>query len=116
MYTSTRFSTGGRWRRVVASLAFAVIATAAFSPATAAAQPDEPTGYVALGDSFTAGPLIRNQLPDPPGCLRSDRNYPHVVAPQSGHDEFRDVSCSGASTRHMFDSHNVAGGPNPPQL
>jgi lysophospholipase L1-like esterase len=69
-----------------------------------------------LGDSFTSGPLIPNQTGEPVGCLRSDRNYPHVVAPQTGLSEFRDVSCAGASTPHMFRSHNVLFGPNPPQL
>lgn len=75
-----------------------------------------PTSYVALGDSFTAGPLIPDQQLSPIGCLRSDRNYPHRVAPSSGQSAFRDVSCSGARTDHMFGPHNVTGGPNPPQL
>lgn len=86
-------------------------------PATGpAAAQVSPSSYVALGDSFTAGPLVPNQQLNPIGCLRSDRNYPHLVAPSSGQSEFRDVSCSGARTDHMFGPHNVTGGPNPPQL
>jgi hypothetical protein len=52
-----------------------VAALAAGAPAAAAAP-----SYVSLGDSYTAGPLIPNQLP-PYGCLKSDHNYPHLAAP-----------------------------------
>lgn len=70
--------------------------------------------YVALGDSFTAGPLIPTQQ-RPYGCLRSDRNYPHLVAPDLGL-ELRDVSCSGADTKDMTAPQGVSPGPNPPQF
>jgi hypothetical protein len=44
-----------------------------------ACVPPPPPGsgdqYVALGDSYTAGPLIPTQLSDPAGCQRSDHNY-----------------------------------------
>ena len=43
-----------------------------------------PPVYVALGASYTAGPFIPSQLADPPGCLRSDRNYPHRLAAALG--------------------------------
>jgi lysophospholipase L1-like esterase len=71
--------------------------------------------YVALGDSFTAGPLIPNQVLIPLGCLRSDRDYPRVTAAQLG-VSLRDVSCSGAKTDHMTAPQDVDLGPNPPQL
>jgi lysophospholipase L1-like esterase len=71
---------------------------------------------VALGDSYTAGPLIPVQQPDPFGCLRSDHNYPHLVAPALGLPVFRDVSCSGATTDDMTHPQNVTPGPNPPQF
>ncbi|MEY2431005.1 MAG: hypothetical protein QOC92_730 [Acidimicrobiaceae bacterium] len=70
--------------------------------------------YVALGDSYTAGPLIPNQI-EPYGCLRSDHNYPHLMGPSLGL-ELRDVSCSGARTDHMTTTQGVTPGPNPPQL
>ena len=73
------------------------------------------TSYVAVGDSYTGGPLIPNQLPDPPGCWRSDRNYPHLVAAARG-DVLRDRSCSGAATEDLTSPQPVLGGPNPPQL
>jgi lysophospholipase L1-like esterase len=87
---------------------------AALSPAPASA-PAAAQSYVALGDSYTAGPAVPNQLPDPLGCLRSDRNYPHLVAPALT-QTLRDVSCSGATTDDFLAPQPVLGGPNPPQL
>jgi lysophospholipase L1-like esterase len=86
---------------------------AGFAPAARAVGPTTPN-YVALGDSYTAGPLIPNQV-EPYGCLRSDHNYPHLLAPAVGL-ELRDVSCSGATTRHMTQTQGVSPGPNPPQF
>ena len=56
--------------------------------------------YVAMGDSFTAGPVIPNQLPEAGGCMRSDHNYPHLVARATA-AVLRDASCSGATTRDL---------------
>jgi lysophospholipase L1-like esterase len=76
-----------------------------------------PDSYVALGDSYTAGPLIPNQDANYPGCLRSDHNYPHLIAPDLGLPAFRDVSCSGAQTKDMTSSQDVDPNPdNPPQF
>src|SRR6266576_5816734 len=75
-----------------------------------------PQSYVSLGVSFTAGPVIPVQQNDPLGCLRSDHNYPHLVAPSLNLPAFRDVSCSGATTADMTQSQNVTPGPNPPQF
>lgn len=105
-------------RRRSHALLAVLVAAGAWSlvPAPAASGQTAPGSYVALGDSFTAGPLIPNQLASPLGCLRSDRNYPHVFAPASGQPVFRDVSCSGAETDDMFSAQGVTPGPNPPQL
>lgn len=73
-----------------------------------------PKSYVALGDSYSAGPLIPAQQTDPAGCLRSDHNYPHLVRPSLTLPAFRDVSCSGAVTDDMTSSQSVSPGPNPP--
>jgi len=82
------------------------------SPAAGAATPAP--NYVALGDSYTAGPLI--PLPQPPyGCLKSSNNYPHYVAAQL-QLPLRDASCSGATTDDMFAAQDVFFGSNPPQL
>jgi lysophospholipase L1-like esterase len=73
--------------------------------------------YVALGDSYTAGPVILNQRTDYPGCLRSDHNYPALIAPFVDQPEFRDASCSGAQTKDMTEAQDVTPDPdNPPQL
>ena len=85
--------------------------------APAAAEPDEQVdSYVALGDSYAAGPLIPVQTGQPVGCLRSSRNYPSVVAETIGVAEFRDVSCSAATTEHLTGPQNVPLGVNPPQV
>lgn len=75
-----------------------------------------PSSYVALGDSYAAGPLIPLQTGLPAGCLRSNRNYPALVARGLGITDFRDVSCSSATTEHLGGPQNVPLGVNPPQL
>lgn len=82
-------------------------------PTTARAD-GPPPNYVALGDSYTAGPLIP-LYEQPYGCLKSSNNYPHFVA-AALHIELRDMSCSGAETGDMFAPQGVSPGPNPPQL
>ena len=93
-------------------LVVGVLWLAPVSSGTAAAAPND---YVALGDSFTAGPLIPNQSLSPLGCLRSSNDYPRVVARTLGL-KLRDVSCSGARTVHMTQTQNVTPGPNAPQF
>ena len=73
-----------------------------------------PANYVALGDSYTSGPLIP-AYEQPYGCLRSTNNYPHLVAPAIKLP-LRDVSCAGAETGDMTSSQGVTPGPNPPQF
>lgn len=93
------------------SILTAVLAAIALPPADAAAREN----YVALGDSYSAGPLIPVPV-GPLGCLRSDSNYPHLLAPRLGL-ALRDASCSGAQTWDMTRPQDVyPGGPNPPQL
>jgi lysophospholipase L1-like esterase len=83
----------------------------------ATAAPAAETGpYVALGDSYTAAPLVPNLVGKPLGCARSDHDYPSLVARALGSSAFRDVSCSSATTVHMTRPQSVALGTNPPQL
>jgi lysophospholipase L1-like esterase len=101
----------GRTRLVVLVVAL-LAALGGYAPSAGAAEPS----YVALGDSFTAGPLIPLQIP-PFGCLKSSNNYPHLAAPDLGQPVFRDASCSGAETEDMTQPQNVSpDGPNPPQF
>jgi hypothetical protein len=112
-----------RWRLVAASAV--VLAVGACQPLLPPPGPEPPPEgerppldtYVALGDSFVAGPLIPIQdLGPTAGCLRSSNNYPSLAAPATGMPKFRDVSCSGAQTKHMTEAQDVSPGPNPPQF
>jgi lysophospholipase L1-like esterase len=79
----------------VATATSLVVATLVAIPAAAHAGP--PAGrYVALGDSFTSGPLIPTQVDL--NCVRSNRNYPSLLAASIGSSAFTDVSCGGADT------------------
>ncbi len=99
-------------RRVLWLLMAAVVALT-FSAATAIGA--RAANYVALGDSYAAGPLIPNPVL-PLGCLKSSNNYPRLAAPGIGLT-LRDATCSGATTVHMTNPQNVdPDGPNPPQL
>ena len=102
-----------RRRRTVGLAALVAIVALALPPAMPGASAAVPN-YVALGDSYTAGPLIPNFV-KPYGCLKSDHNYPHLLAANLG-IELRDVSCSGAETGDMFAEQGVSPGPNPAQL
>jgi len=74
--------------------------------------------YVALGDSYTSGPKISPLTSTPIGCDRSSRNYPSVVAKELGLKaaDFRDVSCSGATTSDLTAPQSTGNGTNPAQL
>jgi lysophospholipase L1-like esterase len=93
----------------------ALVASLAVSASPAAAAPDAGP-YVALGDSYTAAPLVLNQVGMPGGCLRSDHNYPSLVAAALGVGTLRDVSCSAAVTGDMTAPQSVPLGINPPQF
>jgi len=82
-----------------------------------ACEPAPPDTYVALGDSYAAGPLIPNQSTSPLGCLRSSSNYANVAKASIKAATFKDVSCSGAQTDDFFAAQDVTPGPaNPAQL
>ncbi|GAA5151127.1 MULTISPECIES: SGNH/GDSL hydrolase family protein [Amycolatopsis] len=98
---------------IVAVLA---VCTVLASALTASAQPARLSRYVALGDSYTAGPLIPLQRVDPLGCLRSTSNYPAQLALRLLVSSYTDVSCSGADTGDMTAPQSVPLGTNPPQL
>jgi lysophospholipase L1-like esterase len=104
MRTGRRFI---RWSCAVA----AAVALALAGPAASAAA----DSYVALGDSYAAGPLIPVQI-RPYGCLKSDHNYAHLAAPSLAPLSLRDPTCSGAETEDMTQTQNVSPGPNPPQF
>lgn len=114
-----------RWPRV-AGAARRALRRGALLPGAAAgvlglvllpqAAPASGTSYVALGDSYTAGPLIPDQTGSPAGCLRSTDDYPADVASAIGAPAFTNVSCSGATTADMTQPQSVTLGMNPAQF
>ena len=93
----------------LALAASAVLLTSACGP-TALARPSASVvapaartaavvDYVALGDSYSAGPLIPAMRTDPTGCVRSTNNYPAFLAGYLAVTTYRDVTCSGARVR-----------------
>lgn len=72
--------------------------------------------YAALGDSYTAAPLLAGQDSSPAGCLRSADDYPALVARALHPRSFANVSCYGASTYDMTHSQKTPVQVNPPQL
>lgn len=59
--------------------------------------------YVALGDSFSAGPFIGTMRTDPQGCARSRDNYPAFLADWLDVASYTDVTCSAAVTADLYD-------------
>ncbi len=99
-------------RRLVVVLTLGLFAVACFPTS----PPPPPDTYVALGDSYTSGPIIPVPIP-PFGCLKSDHNYPHLAAPSIALPNFVDISCGGATTDDMTNPQGVSpDGPNPPQF
>lgn len=98
-----------RIRRLAAAvLAGAICAFVLAAQATAA-----PLRYVALGDSYSAASGVLPPDPfAPPQCLRSIRNYPHVIAGATG-AQLTDVSCGAAETADFFEPQYFG---VPPQL
>jgi hypothetical protein len=120
---------GGRMaaRRIVAILGAAVVAatlgvvaparadTIAGTPSVTIAATATGGVYVAMGDSYTAGPLIL-PMTDTFTCARSARDYPALLAALIAPRVFRDVSCSSATSADL--SHPQPGqvvGTNPAQ-
>jgi hypothetical protein len=83
-----------RQKLTVLLVAAAGVLGAALPSASSAAGP----AYVAMGDSYTAGPGIAPASPTAPAdCAQSAANYPHMVA-AALNLSLTDVSCSGANT------------------
>ena len=102
-----------RRRRSVTLIAL-VGAVAALAPSVAHA---EGASYVAMGDSYTAGPgILPSSTTAPPGCGQSQANYPHLAASVLGLS-LTDVSCGGAKTEN-YENEQVLRFPpnNPPQF
>lgn len=85
-------------------------------PASTSASVESPyPTYVALGDSYTAAPLVPT-TDTTNGCLRSDSNYPSLVAAAMPGTELVDVSCSGADSASLVGAQRTATDTQPPQF
>jgi lysophospholipase L1-like esterase len=86
------------------------------SPSPSAASPDPIGRYVALGDSYAAGPLIPT-TDLAAGCGRSDHNYAHLLADALDVGRLVDVTCSGATTHDLTHVQRTFGDARiPPQM
>lgn len=84
-----------------------------------AAFGDLPAGidYVALGDSYSAGPLVTTVRSDPSGCVRSTDNYPAFLAGWLSVESYTDVTCTAADTRDLTGRQRLVDGKSvAPQL
>lgn len=102
---------------VAAALVGALLVVGGARPTEAAPRR---LSYVALGDSYTSGPLV---LPHdttwvPQDCGQSVFNYPHLAAPAIGATSFVDVSCGSATLDDLYEAQDglPIGGTNAPQL
>src|ERR1044072_7440285 len=95
-------------RHVVASALVAILALAFAASAQAAGS----LRYVALGDSYSAASGVLPIDLSAPQCLRSTRNYPHVIAGATG-AQLKDVTCGAAETGDFLESQYPG---TPPQL
>jgi lysophospholipase L1-like esterase len=87
------------------ALGFALVLVSATLALALGAASSQAAGlpYVALGDSYSAASGVLPPDPlAPPDCLRSARNYPHVIAAEIG-AELTDVTCGGAETGDYFE-------------
>ena len=87
---------GRTFRVAVVSLACA----AALTASSAAGGSAGVTTYVALGDSYSAAPLVPVTR-TAAGCYRSSRNYPSLVARALTGESLDDRTCSGADTADL---------------
>jgi lysophospholipase L1-like esterase len=99
-----------------AALVAAFVAATALAGAGPASAAPAFRHYVALGDSYTAGPLIPLQRLDPLTCFRSTSNYPAWLAASLKTGGYTDVSCSSADTTDMTGPQSIPLGTAPPQF
>jgi hypothetical protein len=108
-------------RRGILVAGVALLLSAVAVPARAAQEPPaRHLRYVALGDSYTSGPLV---LPHdttwvPQDCGQSIFNYPHLAAIAMDTTSFTDVSCGSATLDDLYRPQDglTLGGVNASQL
>lgn len=101
--------------RIAALLLVASVLVAGCSGSDEPGRSARPTSYVALGDSFVSGPGILPHVPSSGTCLRSERDYPALLAATLDVDVV-DVSCGGATTDHVLRDNTTGAAPIPAQI
>lgn len=103
---------------LVAVLTALLLGQGLIGPVPVANTPAPRVDYVALGDSYSAGPLIPAQELMAGLCLRSTHDYPALLARLLQVDSFADVTCTGAKTYDLSRSvpNQLPGPPPRPQL
>ncbi|MFE3768130.1 SGNH/GDSL hydrolase family protein [Streptomyces sp. NPDC059122] len=106
---AVRITGTGRCASVLTGAALLASAlTMATTPAAAhAAAPAGTRKYVALGDSYAAGAGVPRQSAGL--CLRSDRNYGHLVAAALAPSSYVDKTCAGAKVSALTTPQTDAG-------
>lgn len=92
-------------RRVLLPLALLLVTGALVACDSEAPDPPEADGFVyaALGDSYSAAPGLPKVIDR--NCERSDHNYAHLVAREIPGAVLTDVTCGGASSEGVLQSH-----------
>jgi lysophospholipase L1-like esterase len=72
--------------------------------------------YVALGDSYAAGPGIPSPIGAPLACGRSTHGYPVMFYERTQLAAFHDATCGGATIADIASAQSTRSGVNPPQL
>ncbi len=98
------------WGPMIATVGLSVLITVSSAASTSSASLPAGAKYVALGSSYASGIGIPNQLSGT--CLRSDHNYPHLLA-AALKLKLVDVSCAAATTMNVL---TTPQGSNPPQI
>jgi lysophospholipase L1-like esterase len=101
----------GFGRSLAVGFVLAAVPTAALATA-APAHASSALNYVALGDSYSAGPLD-GPITGNPLCIQSSASYPYDTASHLG-ASLTDVSCSGADSANLTTTSQYSG--VPPQV
>ncbi len=86
----------------MSSLLLAVSCAITGAAAAQAAPQAAATGYVALGDSYSAGVGAGSYLASSVDCLRSSRSYPALWATAHAPSSFTFAACNGARTTDVM--------------
>lgn len=103
---------------LLATLLLVLVGCGSSEPEQSPQATDDGSGieYVALGDSYTAGPYLRPQTSRyvPGACGQSEVNYPQLVADQLKPASFTDRSCASASIAHFYTPQKLPDGEENP--